>query len=147
MSLWTEHRNPEGRTYWFNTQTRESVWEKPDDLKTPFEKALNQTKWKEYFSGGRKYYYNTETKESKWDMPDELLLLLEKVEKENKNAAQPNSAVVPAAAPVLSVGHAMALTWGSPVTSITSRLQLDGRRRRDNQLSGKQGSEESTLVK
>jgi hypothetical protein len=47
------------------------------DLKTPFEvrliashffgvlqrliltqRALNQTKWKEYFSGGRKYYYN-----------------------------------------------------------------------------------------
>ena len=52
--LQTEHRNPEGRTYWFNTNTRESVWEKPDgecrlasklvtevdliaDLKTPFE--------------------------------------------------------------------------------------------------------------
>lgn len=62
-------------------------------------RALNQTKWKEYFSGGRKYYYNvchcisqdvpclilslqTDTKESKWDMPDELLLVLEKVEKE-----------------------------------------------------------------
>ncbi|KAJ7352624.1 hypothetical protein DFH08DRAFT_859441 [Mycena albidolilacea] len=83
LSIWTEHRNPEGRTYWFNATTKESVWEKPDDLKTPFERALNQTKWKEYFSGGRKYYYNTETKESKWDMPDELLLVLEKVEKEN----------------------------------------------------------------
>lgn len=22
------------------------------------QRALNQTKWKEYFSGGRKYYYN-----------------------------------------------------------------------------------------
>ncbi|KZT65748.1 hypothetical protein DAEQUDRAFT_768584 [Daedalea quercina L-15889] len=92
MNVWTEHRNPEGRTYWFNTGTRESVWEKPDDLKTPFERALNQTKWKEYFSGGRKYYYNTETKESKWDMPDELLLLLEKVEKDGK--AQPANALV-----------------------------------------------------
>ncbi|PIL25013.1 hypothetical protein GSI_12901 [Ganoderma sinense ZZ0214-1] len=101
MNVWvqTEHRNPEGRTYWFNTNTRESVWEKPDDLKTPFEKALNQTRWKEYFSGGRKYYYNTETKESKWDMPDELLLLLEKVEKEGKAAPQPASALVPTAAP------------------------------------------------
>ncbi|KAG1726058.1 uncharacterized protein EDB91DRAFT_1166704 [Suillus paluster] len=84
--MWTEHRNPEGRTYWFNTGSRESVWEKPDDLKTPFEKALGETKWKEYFSGGRKYYYNTESKESKWDMPDELLLLLEKVEKEKQNS-------------------------------------------------------------
>ncbi|KAF8661346.1 hypothetical protein AX16_001441 [Volvariella volvacea WC 439] len=86
--MWTEHRNPEGRTYWFNTSTKESVWEKPDELKTPFERALNQTKWKEYFSNGRKYYYNTDTKESKWDMPDELLLLLEKVEKESKPGAQ-----------------------------------------------------------
>ncbi|KAL1741566.1 hypothetical protein HDZ31DRAFT_66786 [Schizophyllum fasciatum] len=87
MNVWTEHRNPEGRTYWFNTGTRESVWEKPDDLKTPFEKALSTTKWKEYFSGGRKYYYHTETKESKWDMPEELLLLLEKVEKGGPGAA------------------------------------------------------------
>ncbi|OJT09834.1 Pre-mRNA-processing protein prp40 [Trametes pubescens] len=108
MSLWTEHRNPEGRTYWFNTQTRESVWEKPDDLKTPFEKALNQTKWKEYFSGGRKYYYNTETKESKWDMPDELLLLLEKVEKDGP-PAQPASALVPTGA-----GFAPAPMQGAP---------------------------------
>jgi hypothetical protein len=23
-----------------------------------FQRALTQTKWKEYFSGGRKYYYN-----------------------------------------------------------------------------------------
>ncbi|KAF8074918.1 hypothetical protein FPV67DRAFT_1475444 [Lyophyllum atratum] len=99
MNIWTEHRNPEGRTYWFNTASRESVWEKPDDLKTPFERALNQTKWKEYFSGGRKYYYNTESKESKWDMPDELLLVLEKVEKEGPPSAPPASAPAQIAAP------------------------------------------------
>ncbi|KAI6113118.1 hypothetical protein F5141DRAFT_1188298 [Pisolithus sp. B1] len=81
-----EHRNPEGRTYWFNTVTRESVWEKPDVFCGSYvtscvQRALSETKWKEYFSGGRKYYYNTESKESKWDMPDELVLLLEKVRK------------------------------------------------------------------
>ncbi|KAI0741910.1 hypothetical protein C8Q80DRAFT_1274258 [Daedaleopsis nitida] len=113
MNVWTEHRNPEGRTYWFNTNTRESVWEKPDDLKSPFEKALNQTKWKEYFSGGRKYYYNTETKESKWDMPDELLLLLEKVEKEGKAASQPGSALVPTSTPGAAMGGA-APNQGAP---------------------------------
>ncbi|KII87520.1 hypothetical protein PLICRDRAFT_43174 [Plicaturopsis crispa FD-325 SS-3] len=99
MSIWTEHRNPEGRTYWFNTGTRESVWEKPDDLKTPFERALNQTKWKEYFSGGRKYYYNTETKESKWEMPDELILVLEKVEKDTKAAPSIPAAGAPSFTP------------------------------------------------
>ncbi|KAF7977604.1 hypothetical protein HWV62_3214 [Athelia sp. TMB] len=81
-SVWTEHRNPEGRTYWFNTGSRESVWEKPEELKTNFERALNQTKWKEYFSGGRKYYYHTETKESKWDTPEEVQILIDKVAKE-----------------------------------------------------------------
>ncbi|KAI1796601.1 hypothetical protein LXA43DRAFT_969682 [Ganoderma leucocontextum] len=115
MNVWTEHRNPEGRTYWFNTNTRESVWEKPDDLKTPFEKALNQTRWKEYFSGGRKYYYNTDTKESKWDMPDELLLLLEKVEKEGKAVSQPASALVPTAAPGgFAAAGGAAPTQGAP---------------------------------
>ncbi|KAF8909298.1 pre-mRNA-processing protein prp40 [Gymnopilus junonius] len=102
MNIWTEHRNPEGRTYWFNTGTKQSVWEKPDELKTPFERALNQTKWKEYFSGGRKYYYNTETKESKWDMPDELLLVLEKVEKESQPQppAKPLAVAAPGFTPV-----------------------------------------------
>ncbi|EIW79152.1 hypothetical protein CONPUDRAFT_107252 [Coniophora puteana RWD-64-598 SS2] len=102
--MWTEHRNPEGRTYWFNTSTRESVWEKPDDLKTPFERALGETKWKEYFSGGRKYYYNTESKESKWDMPDELLLLLEKVEKESSPAPAPTA--TPSAPLAITSGQA-----------------------------------------
>ncbi|KAF5377810.1 hypothetical protein D9757_008104 [Collybiopsis confluens] len=111
MNVWTEHRNPEGRTYWFNTGTKESVWEKPDDLKTPFERALNQTKWKEYFSGGRKYYYNTDTKESKWDMPDELLLLLETVEKE-KTAPVPGALTAPPGfTPVTGIATA------TPVTS------------------------------
>ncbi|THU86260.1 hypothetical protein K435DRAFT_968163 [Dendrothele bispora CBS 962.96] len=104
VSVWTEHRNPEGRTYWFNTGTRESVWEKPDELKSPFERALNQTKWKEYFSGGRKYYYNTETKESKWDMPDELLLVLEKVEKEGAAKQPPVATAVPNALPAPGPG-------------------------------------------
>ncbi|KIM44621.1 hypothetical protein M413DRAFT_442582 [Hebeloma cylindrosporum] len=110
MNVWTEHRNPEGRTYWFNTGTKQSVWEKPDELKSPFERALNQTKWKEYFSGGRKYYYNTETKESKWDMPDELLLVLEKVEKE---AQQP----APAAA--VAAPRAVTAPGFTPVTGAT----------------------------
>ncbi|KAK7033008.1 Pre-mRNA-processing protein prp40 [Favolaschia claudopus] len=110
LGIWTEHRNPEGRTYWFNTNSKESVWEKPDDLKTPFERALNQTKWKEYFSGGRKYYYNTETKESKWDMPDELLLVLEKVEKESP-AAPPRPGFTP-------VGPGALVAQGTDVSAL-----------------------------
>lgn len=69
---------------------------------------MNQTTWKEYFSGGRKYYYNvrlltfnqrsgkegkvtdfsfkTETKESKWEMPPELQALMDKVGKDGPAA-------------------------------------------------------------
>ncbi|KAJ6577207.1 hypothetical protein B0H19DRAFT_1019510 [Mycena capillaripes] len=136
LTIWTEHRNPEGRTYWFNTGTKESVWEKPDDLKTPFEvrrfiassfgvlqrliltqRALNQTKWKEYFSGGRKYYYNTETKESKWDMPDELLLVLEKVEKET-----PSTPARPGFTPV---GPGALVAAGSDLSAIQTNGNND----------------------
>ncbi|KAF5383593.1 hypothetical protein D9615_003571 [Tricholomella constricta] len=130
MNIWTEHRNPEGRTYWFNTGTRESVWEKPDDLKTPFERALNQTKWKEYFSGGRKYYYNTDTKESKWDMPDELLLVLEKVEKESAPGAQPSAApaqiTAPGFTPVGSMQGAIVPMGGADPSSSNSASQPNG---------------------
>ncbi|EPQ56799.1 hypothetical protein GLOTRDRAFT_105293 [Gloeophyllum trabeum ATCC 11539] len=119
MSSWTEHRNPEGRTYWFNAVTKESVWEKPDELKSPFERALNQTKWKEYFSSGRKYYYNTETKESKWDMPDELLLLLEKVEKEPKQQQQ----LVPASGAGAPVQGALVHNGGSDLSLTANNVQ------------------------
>ncbi|KAG5652053.1 hypothetical protein H0H81_006473 [Sphagnurus paluster] len=130
MSIWTEHRNPEGRTYWFNTGTNESVWEKPDELKTPFERALNQTKWKEYFSSGRKYYYNTETKESKWDMPDELLLVLEKVEKEGStpatSAAGPAQITAPGFTPVGSMQGALVPMGGADPSSSNSASQPNG---------------------
>ncbi|KAJ2934022.1 hypothetical protein H1R20_g3063, partial [Candolleomyces eurysporus] len=62
QGIWTQHRNPEGRTYWFNAGTKQSVWEKPYDLSNPFERILTQTKWKEYCSEGRKYYYNVGAK-------------------------------------------------------------------------------------
>ncbi|KAI0080143.1 pre-mRNA-processing protein prp40 [Panus rudis PR-1116 ss-1] len=124
MNIWTEHRNPEGRTYWFNTGTRESVWEKPDELKTPFERALKETKWREYFSSGRKYYYNTETKESKWDMPDELILLLERVEKgQPKAPTAPNLLTAPGTP---GTQGAAPLAGGTDPSSSGSQPNLNG---------------------
>ncbi|CAE6369167.1 unnamed protein product [Rhizoctonia solani] len=80
---WAEYRNPEGRIYWYNTQTKLSSWEKPEELKSPFEKAMAKTPWKEHTSQGRKYWYHSQTKESKWEMPQDLVELMEKVNKEN----------------------------------------------------------------
>lgn len=31
---WTEHKSPDGRTYYYNNVTKQSLWEKPDELKT-----------------------------------------------------------------------------------------------------------------
>lgn len=78
-SQWKEYRNPEGRVYWSHVVTKQSVWEKPDELRTPFEKALQRTDWKVYTSKDRPYYVNSITRETKWDLPPELGALKKRV--------------------------------------------------------------------
>lgn len=71
--MWKEHTTAEGRKYWYNNITRQSTWEKPDDLLTPEEKVLKISSWKEYTTAdGKKYYSNTKTKETVWEIPAEL---------------------------------------------------------------------------
>lgn len=36
-SLWSEHKAPDGRTYFYHAETKQSAWEKPDELKSPVE--------------------------------------------------------------------------------------------------------------
>jgi hypothetical protein len=43
-TLWTEHKAPDGRTYFYNSISKESRWEKPDELKTPVEVCLISVK-------------------------------------------------------------------------------------------------------
>lgn len=70
---WSEHKAPDGRTYYYNSVTKQSLWEKPDELKTPSELLLSQCPWKEYKSeNGKVYYHNVNTKESRWTIPPEL---------------------------------------------------------------------------
>ena len=33
-SVWTEHKAPDGRLYYYNSETKQSSWQKPDDLMT-----------------------------------------------------------------------------------------------------------------
>ena len=66
---WTQHVSPDGRPYWNNVKTGQSVWEKPSELKTPAEREIEKTPWKEYETGGRKYWVHSETKETTWEAP------------------------------------------------------------------------------
>lgn len=53
--------------------TRQSTWEKPDDLLTPEEKVFKGSNWKEYTTPeGKKYYSNLTTKATVWEVPEEL---------------------------------------------------------------------------
>lgn len=80
---WTEHKSPDGRTYYYNNITKQSSWDKPDELKTLAEKLLSSCAWREYRSDtGRVYYSHVTTKESRWEIPPEL------VEIKNKIAAE-----------------------------------------------------------
>ncbi|OJI97515.1 hypothetical protein ASPVEDRAFT_119203 [Aspergillus versicolor CBS 583.65] len=94
--LWQEARTAEGRTYYYNVQTKATQWAKPAELMTPVERALANQPWKEYTAeGGRKYWSNSETKQSTWEMPEVYKNALAQAQ-----AAQPP----PAAAPTFVAG-------------------------------------------
>ncbi|XP_010162224.1 pre-mRNA-processing factor 40 homolog A, partial [Antrostomus carolinensis] len=98
-STWTEHKSPDGRTYYYNTETKQSTWEKPDDLKTPAEQLLSKCPWKEYKSdSGKPYYYNSQTKESRWAKPKELEDL-EAMIKAEENSTKPEESTPATSAP------------------------------------------------
>lgn len=81
-SPWAEARAPDGRTYYYNSATRETSWQKPQELMTPVDRALAAQPWKEHTApDGRKYYAHAETKKTTWEMPEEYQQAL--------NAAQP----------------------------------------------------------
>ncbi|XP_078359162.1 pre-mRNA-processing factor 40 homolog B-like isoform X2 [Oculina patagonica] len=82
---WTEHKAPDGRTYFYNTETKVSTWSKPAELKTAGEVELDSCPWKEHKADtGRIYYHNTETKESTWTIPKELAELKELIKQEQE---------------------------------------------------------------
>lgn len=83
-SQWTEYKNADGRSYWAHSVTKQSVWEKPDELRTPFERAMAKTAWKQYTSKGRAYYVHGQTKETKWDLPAELQELKRQIEEDEE---------------------------------------------------------------
>uniref|UniRef100_A0A8C6Q0K4 Pre-mRNA-processing factor 40 homolog A n=1 Tax=Nothobranchius furzeri TaxID=105023 RepID=A0A8C6Q0K4_NOTFU len=109
-SVWTEHKSLDRKTYYYNTETKQSTWEKPDELKSPAEQLLSKCPWKEYKSDtGKPYYYNSQTKESRWTKPKELEDL------EGKEKDQPSN-----------VSHALLLLPCSANDLITTETVVPG---------------------
>ena len=89
---WTEHTAPDGRKYYYNASTKQSVWEKPPELRQPAVRTTCMllpryittpqctqqaggpsvtTDWTEHTApDGRKYYYSKSLKKSMWTMPE-----------------------------------------------------------------------------
>ncbi|GLV38235.1 pre-mRNA processing factor 40 [Carabus blaptoides fortunei] len=87
---WTEHKAPDGRIYFYNSLTKQSSWQKPDQLKTPAELLLSQCPWKEYATdNGKIYYHNVSTKESRWVVPPELEDIKKKIATEEALSIPP----------------------------------------------------------
>jgi len=67
---WEERIDAEsGATYYYNTETQEAAWERPENIaktNTPWEERLDE-------ASGAQYYFNTETQVAQWDMPPDLL--------------------------------------------------------------------------
>ena len=83
---WSEHKAPDGRMYYYNSESKESVWQKPEDLLLPAERLMRHLPWKEHKSDtGRSYFYNSETKKSTWDIPQELERVKAVVEAEREH--------------------------------------------------------------
>ncbi|KAK9453573.1 hypothetical protein V1511DRAFT_505108 [Dipodascopsis uninucleata] len=82
-SVWREYKTKDGRVYYYNSETKETSWNKPAEFLSPRERVLSSIPWKEYESkDGRKYWHNKETKESVWNMPDEYRDALDSIEEQ-----------------------------------------------------------------
>ncbi|CBY10029.1 unnamed protein product [Oikopleura dioica] len=96
-SEWVDHVAPNGKTYYYNNRTKQSLWEKPPELMTAGERQLAKCPWKSHKNqDGKVYYYNSITKASSWDEPAELIKAKkEAAEIDAQNGAENGNAMNP----------------------------------------------------
>lgn len=69
--MWHQTFDPNNRPYYFNDETNETTWEKPQELWTKLDHALAAANWAEYTTeDGRPYWYNKTTQTSVWQVPE-----------------------------------------------------------------------------
>lgn len=88
------------------------MWDKPDELKTPAERAVGaETPWKEYETGGRKYWVNKDSNETTWNCPREIVDILARFNNSNSNSTPgPVPSPVPAHVAPAAGGSASPMT-------------------------------------
>ena len=82
---WETHEAPDGRTYYHNSRTRESTYEKPEALMSATERAEASTRWRRFSAAAdasgtaRTYWAHDVTGETTWETPKEILAVWEAV--------------------------------------------------------------------
>lgn len=139
-SVWTEHKSLDGKTYYYNTETKQSTWEKPDDLKSPVEQMLSKCPWKEYKSDtGKPYYYNSQTKESRWTKPKDLEDLEAMIKAEENGTVEVAPCTI--TAPVVQTDNTAAMVT---VTEAETLVAVSEEQQQQSQAAAHQPAEVNT---
>ncbi|GAM22720.1 hypothetical protein SAMD00019534_058950 [Acytostelium subglobosum LB1] len=141
MSDWAEHTHADGKKYYHNRRTKQSVWDKPEELRL-FEQQQHYQQqqqhaaqasatssssstvlpphWKEYLHAetGRKYYHNTITNETSWELPST------NAAPSSSSSAPSSAAAAPAATKETSSSSSSSSVSTSSPTLTSSQSQL-----------------------